>query len=179
MAPKVRTGGSATTGQAAPPPRNIQLKGVLGHEFAHIAHHDTDLLLVIIVGNFVITFIVLLIRIMFLFLRLFGKFFNIFGERGQGNLSIILGSFGDLLVALFLWIWTKVGILIVRASQRSQEFLADEFSLKLGYGEGLCRFLDRVDGKGSIGIFAVLASTHPATPKRIERLKQSGVDYNN
>ncbi|MBQ7557448.1 MAG: M48 family metalloprotease, partial [Lachnospiraceae bacterium] len=153
--------------------------GNLIAEFAHIAHHDTDLLLVIIVGNFVITFIVLLIRIMFLFLRLFGKFFNIFGERGQGNLSIILGSFGDLLVALFLWIWTKVGILIVRASQRSQEFLADEFSLKLGYGEGLCRFLDRVDGKGSIGIFAVLASTHPATAKRIERLKQSGVDYNN
>ncbi len=155
-----------------------EMKGVLGHEFAHIAHHDTDLLLVILVGNFVITAIALLIRIIFRFLSLFGLLFNLFGSRGQGNLGIFLGVVGDLFVALFMWIWTKIGVVIVRASQRAQEYKADEFSLKLGYGESLCRFLDRLGNGRSIGIFSVLASTHPATHKRIERLQKAGANYN-
>ena len=155
-----------------------EIKGVLGHEFAHIAHHDTDLLLIILVGNFVITAIALLIRIFFRVLSLLGIMFNHSGSGGEGDFGIFLGVVGDFFVSLFMWIWTKIGVLIVRASQRAQEYNADEFSLRLGYGESLCKFLDRFGNGRSIGIFSVLASTHPATHKRIERLQNAGANYN-
>ena len=112
-----------------------ELKGVLGHEFAHIANHDTDLILVVTVGNMIITAMILMIRWFFRLLTIAGNISNIFGSR-QGNLSIIMGVVGDLVVSALMWIWTKLGQYLVLATSRSEEYLADAFSLKLGYGEG-------------------------------------------
>ncbi|MBO5621164.1 MAG: M48 family metalloprotease [Butyrivibrio sp.] len=153
-----------------------ELKGVLAHEFSHIANHDTDLILVVTVGNMIITAIIIMIRLFFRLLSLVGVFSNVFGSR-QGNLSIILAFVGDLVIAALMWIWTKLGQYLVLATGRSEEYLADEFSLKLGYSEGLCRFLDRIDGGSTKGVFAVLSSSHPATDDRIAKLQQLGCKY--
>ncbi len=153
-----------------------ELKGVLAHEFSHIANHDTDLILVVTVGNMIITAIILMIRLFFRFISLIGVFSNVFGSR-QGNLSIILGFIGDVVVAALMWIWTKLGQYLVLATGRSEEYLADEFSFNLGYSEGLCRFLDRFAGGSTKGVFAVLSSSHPATDDRIARLQTLGCTY--
>lgn len=55
--------------------------------------------------------------------------------------------------------------------------IADEFSFKLGYSEGLCRFLDKYAGDSRKGVFAVLSSSHPATDDRIANLQQLGSTY--
>ena len=153
-----------------------ELKGVLGHEFAHIANHDTDLILVVTVGNMIITAMILVIRWIFRILTFFGSLSNLFGSR-QGNLSIIISVCGDVIVALLMKIWTKFGQYLVLATGRSEEYIADEFSLKLGYSEGLCRFLDKYAGGSSKGVFAVLSSSHPATDDRIAKLQQLGSTY--
>ena len=153
-----------------------ELKGVLAHEFSHIANHDTDLILVVTVGNMIITAIVILIRWFFRILSFMGVISNVFGSK-QGNLSIILAFVGDLVVAALMWVWTKLGQYLVLATGRSEEYLADEFSFKLGYSEGLCRFLDRFAGGSSKGVFAVLSSSHPATDDRIGKLQQMGCTY--
>ncbi len=153
-----------------------ELKGVLAHEFSHIANHDTDLILVVTVGNMIITALILMIRLFFRILSIMGLISNIFGSR-QGNLSIILGFVGDIVVAALMWIWTKIGQYLVLATGRAQEYIADEFSFRLGYSEGLCRFLDRYAGGSTKGVFAVLSSSHPATDDRIAKLQQLGCTY--
>lgn len=150
-----------------------ELKGVLAHEFSHIANHDTDLILVVTVGNMIITAMVIVIRWIFRILSFFGYFIH----NSEGNLSLVIGFVGDLVVATLMWIWTKLGQYLVLATGRSEEYLADEFSFKLGYSEGLCRFLDRFAGGSSKGVFAVLSSSHPATDDRIGKLQQMGCTY--
>ena len=149
-----------------------ELKGVLAHEFAHIANHDTDLILVVTVGNMIITAIVLMIRWTFRILAFIGSI----GTRKDAGF-LISGVLGDLVVGALMWVWTKIGQYLVLATSRSEEYLADEFSLKLGYSEGLCRFLDRFAGESSKGVFAVLSSSHPATDDRIGKLQQMGCTY--
>ncbi len=153
-----------------------ELKGVLAHEFAHIANHDTDLILIVTVGNTIITALILFIRILFRILRIAGVFSNIFGSR-EGNLSIIIGVVGDLVIAIMMWLWTKFGQYLVLATSRSQEYYADEFSFKLGYSVGLCSFLSRFAGGKTKGVFAVLSSSHPDTDDRIARLQQLGSTF--
>ena len=38
----------------------------------------------------------------------------------------------------FTWIWTRIGVLLVMKSSRANEYEADEFSFRLGYGNELC-----------------------------------------
>ncbi|MBR5579259.1 MAG: M48 family metalloprotease [Lachnospiraceae bacterium] len=153
-----------------------ELKGVFAHEFAHIANHDTDLILVVTVGNIIITTMIIVIRFVFRIMSFFGSISNVFGS-GQGNAPILIGIVGDVVVAALMWVWTKLGQYLVLATGRAEEYLADDFSLKLGYSEGLCRFLDRFVGERRKGVFAVLSSSHPAKDDRIAKLQQNGCTY--
>ena len=164
-----------------------EIKATLGHEFGHLAHHDTDLILVISIGNLVVTIILLLIK---LFITLFSK-----GVGLLCSLSGILGGFfivgtlADWLVRLSgflanlcvsggMWLWMQLGNLLVLQSCRANEFEADEYAFRLGYGNALCQLFDNLDdGERSQGLFASLASTHPAANDRIQRLQELGVEY--
>ena len=152
-----------------------ELKGVLAHEFAHIAKHDTDLILVVTVGNFIITSVVIIIRIIFRIMSIVGSVSNIISGDGDG--VAITGVIGDMIVGALMWIWTKIGQWLVFATSRSEEYLADEFALKLGYAEGLCKFLDKYSSSHSKGVFAVLSSSHPSRDDRIANLQKMGSTY--
>lgn len=52
-----------------------QIKATFGHEFGHLVHKDTDLILIVTVGNMIITAIVTVIRVIFAILY---AIFNIF-----------------------------------------------------------------------------------------------------
>ncbi len=153
-----------------------ELKGIFAHEFSHIANHDTDLILIVTVGNVIITAIIIMIRLFFRILSFVGLISNLVGS-GNGNPSIIISIVGDIIIAALMWIWTKIGQYLVLATGRAGEYMADEFSLKLGYSEGLCHFLDRFAGRNTKGVFAVLSSSHPANDDRIARLQQLGCTY--
>lgn len=155
-----------------------QIKATFGHEFGHLAHKDTDLILIVTVGNMIITTIVTIIRVIFAILYvIFNIFCFIF--RKDGLLVDILGWLTYLFVTViingFMYIWTKVGVLLVMKTSRSEELEADKFSFELGYGQELCRLLEVIGDPKEKNFFASLESSHPDKEQRMEHLRQLGV----
>lgn len=158
-----------------------EIVGVLGHEFGHLSHHDTDLILVVSVGNIIISTMVTIIQVMVTISEVIAHIICAFmGEEGIfGSLAIAFSRMMfNVFVLGFMWVWTKLGVLLVMKSSRENEFEADRFSAELGYGTYLCAALDRICGASHMkGLFANLASSHPGKEARITKLRQSGVEY--
>ena len=68
-------------------------------------------------------------------------------------------------------------MLLVMKSSRANEYEADEFSFRLGYGNELCALLDSFSGTNANGLFANLVSSHPDKDDRIARLQELGATY--
>ena len=157
------------------------IKATLGHEFGHLAHKDTDLILVVTVGNLIVSGIILFFNICLKIGHFFmGLISGIIGGEGGWFMAImnaISAFLTSLLVTGFTWLWTKLGPLLVMSSSRSNEYEADAFSHRLGYGTELCVLLDTICGASAKGLFANLASSHPGKEKRIAKLRQLGVNY--
>lgn len=156
-----------------------QIKAVLGHEFGHLAHHDTDMILLITVGNFLVTGIISTVLIICSIMKFFFALFSGGRESGiAGAVGLLMTALFVLLINLFNRIWSQIGVWLVMKASRSNEYLADEFSFNLGYGVPLCEFLDNnAGGYAAEGLFAALASSHPATDDRIAKLQELGCEY--
>ena len=165
-----------------------EIKGVLGHEFGHLVTHDTDLTLLITVGNFMISAAVTAFRLLMLFYNVIVNIVSAFFGN-EGALARILYSFSSFVITLFvdgaMWVWTQLGILMVMKSSRDAEFEADAFSCDIGYSEGLLSFfrmLDRLEERSGAkkergNIFAALAASHPDTDKRIAKIESNALKY--
>lgn len=162
-----------------------EIKAVLGHEFGHLATHDTDLTLLITVGNFMISAIVTMIRIGLIIYNLFVSLISIF-MGDEGFLFDLLNSIATFISTLcingLMWLWTQLGILLVMKSSREAEYEADAFSCSLGYSDGLLSFfhlLESLEGHGRSkernNVFAALSASHPETYKRIARIESARV----
>lgn len=131
------------------------------------------------VGNLIITGI---ISIILLICALFKFIFGFMSLSKDGNApglaGIALTAFFVLIINLMNRLWSQIGVWLCMKSSRDNEYLADEFSYNLGYGLPLCEFLDEVAGDCEAeGIFAALASSHPDTSRRIDRLQRLGCKY--
>lgn len=158
-----------------------EIKAVLGHEFGHLAHKDTDAILVVEVGNLIVTGIFIAFRV---FVKVITLIFHLL-------FSIISNSFAEIVVSAFtrvlidfalvtlMNIWTKIGTLICLHSSRKNEFEADEYSCSMGYGQKLCEVLDKLDNeRGEKNtLWATLNSTHPDTDDRIAHMQELGIEY--
>lgn len=152
------------------------IKGILGHEFGHLAHKDTDTILVVTTGNLIVSVIFMVWRF----------FFNLIIKITNLTLSIVNNSFGTLIAGMItrifidfllvagMTLWTRLGVAICMSSSRANEYLADKYSFELGYGQDLCNALNNLGGskKRSKGLWAALSSSHPATADRISKLTQ-------
>ncbi|MBR1740898.1 MAG: M48 family metalloprotease [Lachnospiraceae bacterium] len=148
-----------------------QIKAALGHEFGHLAHKDTDLILVVTVGNFIVTAIITIIKFFIIIAGIICSFVD------EGLKSLIKSTLTLIFVDGLMWVWTKIGTALVMKSSRSNEFEADEFSFNLGYGDSLCVLLDSFEHSGAKGLFATLESTHPDKDDRIAKLQELGASY--
>lgn len=156
-----------------------QIKATLAHEFGHLAHKDTDLILVVSVGNMIVNAIIIAVKII---VELVHIFFSIGAAVAGGD----EGFFGKLcasiyrflvmaLISVFMWIWTKIGVLLVMKSSRSNEYEADAFAYELGYGAELCKLLESFGlSSGAKGLFANLSKSHPENKDRIAKLQSMG-----
>ncbi|MCR5322058.1 MAG: M48 family metalloprotease [Lachnospiraceae bacterium] len=158
-----------------------QIKATLAHEFGHLAHKDTDLILVVSVGNLIVTTFILGIRLIIDLFHIVFSIFTLFLGGAEGAIAALINAayhgLITLIVAGLTWIWTKIGTLLVMKASRSNEYEADEFALNLGYGNELCAILDTIDEGHAKGLFANLVSTHPDKDDRIARLQQLGATY--
>lgn len=162
-----------------------QIKATLAHEFGHLAHKDTDLILVVSIGNFFVTGFIMAIRaaieLFHWFVGLCATVLAIFFYSKAGILTQICNIIYRNLLTVFVsgltWAWSRIGILLVMKSSRSNEFEADEFSFNCGYGNDLCIMLDTISGDGVTGLFANLVSGHPNKDDRIAKLQGLGATY--
>lgn len=155
-----------------------QIKATLAHEFGHLAHKDTDLILVVSVGNFFVTMFILLLKFASVLMSIFSKLTAvILGNSDLDFMSDIFRWTNDVLIAGFEWLWTWIGIALVMKSSRKNEYEADEFAYDLGFGNELCALLDNISGSKAKGLFAALASSHPEKDERIANLQKLGATY--
>lgn len=123
-----------------------QIRATLGHEFGHLAHKDTDLILLISVGNMFVNMLVTFFNIGLWFFDIITTIMCLFMGGEDGFITHLFMIFSRFLavitVNLLLRIWTGLGTLLVMKSSRGNEFEADEFAFQLGYGDQLCALLD-------------------------------------
>lgn len=163
-----------------------EIKSILGHEFGHLAHKDTDTILLVNIGNVIINIFFLFMRIVIEIIHFFLQAVNIGTSESSSQSffgSFFLFIYRTIFVKMFefmQWIWIKIGVLLCMRTSRSDEFAADRFSYNIGYGNYLCETLDKLQlssGEESSGLFATLVSTHPSTNDRISRMQQMGASY--
>lgn len=158
-----------------------QIKATLAHEFGHLAHRDTDLILVVSVGNLIVSAMIIGIRI---FIDILHLFMGLVALAFGGD-DAIVGTVANILyhalltavVAGLVWLWTKIGTMLVMKSSRENEYEADAFAFDLGYGNELCEMLDSLEPSHAKGLFATLESSHPDKDDRIAYLQECGATY--
>jgi len=154
------------------------IQGILAHEIAHLACRHTHIQLLIGGGNFIMTILILIMKLIYSIFAIMtlGSFFSEFRRNGcmQGCLSALPGLF----IAGIVWLWTKFCMLFLMWSLREHEYDADKYVFELGYGFELAKGLDVIGtSEPQESFFRALYSTHPNTHDRIGRLQQMGVPY--
>jgi heat shock protein HtpX len=147
------------------------IMGILAHEVAHIAHRHNEIQLLIGGGNFIVTALFLVIK---LISAIIAAFSIITGIRRRSFGTAFMG----VLLAGFIWLWTKFCMLFLMWSMRENEYVADKYAAELGYGFELAKGLDAIGtSEPQESFLKALYSTHPNTHDRIGRLQQLGVPY--
>ena len=147
------------------------IQGVLAHEVAHLAHRHTEIQLLIGGGNFIVTLLILIMKLVAAIIALFSL---ISGYRQRSFGIVVAGMF----FAAIIWLWTKFCMLFLMWSVREKEYDADKYATELGYGFELAKGLDAIaTSEPQEPFLKALYSTHPNTHDRIGRLQQMGVPY--
>ncbi|MDR1508201.1 MAG: M48 family metallopeptidase [Synergistaceae bacterium] len=164
-----------------------ELECVIAHEMGHIGNKDTKLMIIVVTGIAMFTF---LAEIMFrIAIRSGGRVGRRSG-KGSGKVGLLL-----FLIALALWIFGFfVAPLIRMALSRNREFLADATSARITHNpDALADALEAISSDprveildsrplmgslcvanplGKNGLMASLYATHPPIDERIDRLRR-------
>lgn len=155
------------------------IKAILAHEFGHLAHKDTDAILIVYIGNLLVTVLFVIYRVVANLIIGFLSFVMAFvsEDLGMTIVTVLTRIFIDFLLVVAMQIWTKLGTLICLHSARKNEKLADEYAFRMGHGVALCQFLDNAGSAKTKGLWATLNSTHPDNNARIAYLQELGCSY--
>jgi heat shock protein HtpX len=152
-----------------------ELEGVVAHELAHVKNRDVA---VMTIASFLSTIAFMIVR--------WGWLFGGNRNRNGGGVIVAIG------VSLVVWV---VSFLLIRALSRYREFAADRGGATItGKPSALASALLKIDGRMDkvpkedmreqaemnaffvipirSGFIGRIASTHPSTEKRVERLRQ-------
>lgn len=148
-----------------------EIKAVLAHEFGHLSNKDTDVILVVAVGNMLITGILTVVSAI---VNLFLLISKIFSKKDEIDGAAIFFKIINFAFIALSFIWTKLGVLLCMHSSRKNEFAADAFAVELGYCDDLVEALttiDEGDYESSKGLWASLQSSHPETCDRVDEME--------
>lgn len=149
--------------------------GVLAHEIGHLAYGHTVIQLLIGGGNVFISGCLLLIKISYwIFSAIMGLF--AIGSRSS-VMGLITALFAGISTALS-WLWVKFCMLFLMWSMRQNEYVADGFACKIGFGLELATVLDQhISDVPHNGFIRALYATHPCNDDRVAALQNLGVPY--
>lgn len=147
------------------------IEAILAHEFGHLANRDTDALLIVVVGNLVVT---ALMTILATVCKVFGFIID-HSDSGKGlNIGKNFAKIARfVLITAFMYVWTKLGALFCMRGNRKQEYAADNYAAELGNAQKLIdAFCAMDEAPAPKGLWATLVSTHPETADRIMKLNE-------
>lgn len=152
-----------------------EIMAVFAHEVGHLAYHHSAIQLLIGGGNILIAgFLLILKAISWMTTGLFALIG--LSTRSIGR-TILFGLIGGIFTFL-IWLWTKFCMLFLMWSMRQNEYLADEYAYKLGYGNILAYLLDqKLSSAPQKGLLKALYAKHPSNDDRITRLQELGATY--
>lgn len=155
-------------------PDNLIL-GILAHEIGHLSYGHTVIQLLIGGGNIFISGCLLIVKIScWIFTAIMGLF--AIGSR-SGIMGILTALFAGISTGLS-WLWVKFCMLFLMWSMRQNEYLADEFAYKIGFGLELATVLDQhISDVPHDGFLSALYATHPCNDDRVAALQNLGVPY--
>lgn len=145
-----------------------EIKGILAHEFGHLAHRDTDIILIVAVGNLFVNIIIFVLRAIIWLFHLILWFLS--DNWVEAFLSII----NAVLISFLFGLWTKLGVVLCMHSSRKNEYAADKYAWEIGYGRNLVDGLTTLsdgDEPAPKGLFASLSASHPETCDRVDELE--------
>ena len=151
-----------------------EIKAILGHEFGHLAHRDTDRVLVVAIGNTFISLFFTMVEIGIWIMDFFMNIAAIFSDEGIliWLFSTINRVVSIILIRSILSLWTWIGCMLCMKTSRGNEYQADEFSWYLGYGRGLIHFFNSMHEGRPKGLFANLERSHPVAADRVDHLME-------
>ena len=148
---------------------------VIAHEVGLLVYGDTVIQLLIGGGNVFITGCILIIKVFcWIITAIMGLFSWAVKSRIMGIITAIFAgiSYG------ITWLWVKFCKLFLMWSMRQNEFVADEYAAKIGFGYELAYALDhQLCDIPHDGFLDALYNTHPSNDDRIAALQKLGVNY--
>ena len=149
--------------------------GILAHEIGHLSYGHTVIQLLIGGGNIFISGCLLIVKIScWIFTAIMGLF--AIGSR-SGTMGILTALFAGISTGLS-WLWVKFCMLFLMWSMRQNEYLADEFAYKIGFGLELATVLDQhISDVPHDGFLSALYATHPCNDDRVAALQNLGVPH--
>ena len=137
------------------------IKGLIAHEFGHFSHLDTVVSLFMTIANFYYSF--LMVKL----------------EKIKTRFDNSRGSIFSFLLGIIYWIFKSIqnlSNLLLMNENRKQEYEADNFAVKSGFGDELATALIdiyEISGSKPQTVKEMLNSSHPPITKRIERIENS------
>ena len=152
-----------------------EILAVLAHEMGHIAYRHSVIQLLIGGANIFISGFLVLIKCICWIITVILTLLGLATRSVLG--TVLMALFGGI-SAVLMWLWTKFCMIFLMWSMRQNEYIADEFAYKIGYGEMLAKVLDnQLCQMPECGLFKALYSTHPSSYDRIAKLQSLGVRY--
>jgi len=150
-----------------------QLKGLIAHELGHMTYGHTKAMLLTTIGNLLFTLIVLILRIIVNIAD------GITDIVMQINVAGMVFKFISLVTKIMfeasVFLFMNLGELILSFNSRVNEYEADKFAYKIGYGKQLTSamyILQKISMGGKVKLTERLKASHPHIAKRIGRLEE-------
>ena len=150
-----------------------EIKGVIAHEFAHLANGDTLFSLAFCIGNFIFSAVLFAIKIIALFVNII---FSAVFDRDSLIMLVVL-----IALDIIFGLWNIIGNFIIKLTGRKAEYDADHYAGKIGYANQLKNALIKIEGEGihfRMGLIEAINASHPDTCKRVERLEKNFPEQN-
>ncbi|MCL2165366.1 MAG: M48 family metalloprotease [Oscillospiraceae bacterium] len=151
-----------------------EIKGVLAHEFGHMANGDTKALLLSTVGNGVFTAIIFGIRLVMRVMELLALLLSS-RDRLARIMTVVLRFVAFTLLDYAIILFLFMGDVILALNSRFSEYLADSYAHQIGYGEQLkdaLYLINKMDMGGRRKLKDWLRASHPYTTGRIGKLEE-------
>ena len=145
-----------------------EIKGIFAHEFGHLANHDTKALLINVVGNGIFSLVILLFNSIITFYN------SVTNVLRPGHDSIWIMNLLKGLVNMVTIIIMGIGNIILSINSRSNEYNADSYASKIGFGDNLISalyFLSNLNLGGKVPFKERIKMSHPYINERIGRLE--------